>query len=280
MGCKPTRPLLRYHGGKWRLAEWIISHFPQHRMYVEPFGGSGSVLLQKRASWGEIYNDLDGEIVNLFRVLRNQEDAQKLIHQLELTPYSRNEYNLSFEPDDEPVEQARRTIVRSLQGFGSSMMRPSRSGFLKLDPKTGSYVNSWARYPEQLKAIIERLRRVSIEQLPALELLQKYDAPEVLFYCDPPYTHDERTSANTYRHEMDNAAHRALAEVLHQAKGFVVLSGYPSDLYDELYGEWESFSVQSTTVGGRLANETIWLNPNTSKALESERLPLFQMIQY
>lgn len=115
---RPRRPILRYHGGKWLLAEWIISNFPPHRVYVEPFGGAASVLLQKRRTYAEIYNDLDGEVVNLFRVVRD--DGLRLRQMLELTPFARDEFKLSYETSDDPIEQARRTVVRSFMGFGSN----------------------------------------------------------------------------------------------------------------------------------------------------------------
>jgi DNA adenine methylase len=119
-----SHPLIRYHGAKWRLAPWIISHFPKHRIYVEPFGGSGSVLLRKKQSEIEVYNDLDGEIVNLFRVARdNGEELSRLVY---LTPYSREEFVKSFEPSDDPIEQARRTVVRSFQGFGSGYVTATK----------------------------------------------------------------------------------------------------------------------------------------------------------
>jgi len=119
-----NHPLLRFHGAKFRLAPWIISHFPRHRIYVEPFGGSGSVLLRKKRSEVEVYNDLDGEIVNLFRVARD--NGEELSRQIFLTPYSRDEFVKSFELSDDPLEQARRTIVRSFQGFGSGYVTATK----------------------------------------------------------------------------------------------------------------------------------------------------------
>jgi len=133
----PKRPLLRYHGGKWLLAPWIISNFPAHRVYVEAFGGAGSVLLRKERAYGEIYNDLDNEIVNLFRVGRARGD--ELRRALELTPFSRVEYRLSFEVSDDPVEQARRTVTRSLMGFGSNALcRLVKSGFRANSNRSGT----------------------------------------------------------------------------------------------------------------------------------------------
>lgn len=122
---EPTRPILRYHGGTWILAPWIISHFPAHRVYVEPFGGAASVLLRKERSYGEVYNDLDGEIVNLFRIVREQ--PRKLMRSLAWTPFSRDEYRAAFDISAEPLEMARRTIVRSFMGFGSNAINRAES---------------------------------------------------------------------------------------------------------------------------------------------------------
>src|SRR5947207_30368 len=130
MYATPTveRPMLRYHGGKWMLAPWIISHFPNHRVYVEPFGGAASVLLQKSRCYAEVYNDLDSEIVNLFTIVR--ERGPELASALELTPFARDEYKHSFEIHPDPLEQARRTVIRSYCGFGSnSLCRSVKSGF-------------------------------------------------------------------------------------------------------------------------------------------------------
>lgn len=139
----PTRPIMRYHGGKWRLAPWIIQHMPPHRVYVEPFGGAASVLLRKPRTYAEVYNDMDGEIVNLFKVARD--DSERLKHLLELTPFSRDEFAASYEPTSNPIEQARRTVVRSFLGFGSNAhakatgfrANSNRSGTTLALPSTG-----------------------------------------------------------------------------------------------------------------------------------------------
>src|SRR5262245_58814798 len=113
MATAPRRPVLRYHGGKWRLAPWIIEHFPEHRIYVEPYGGGASVLLRKSRAFAEVYNDLDGDVVNVFRVLRDRASAAALIRAIELTPWARDEFRLSYRPASDPVERARRTIARA-----------------------------------------------------------------------------------------------------------------------------------------------------------------------
>lgn len=166
--CK--RPILRWHGGKWILANWIIQHLPKHRVYVEPFGGAGSVLLRKPRSYAEVYNDLDGEVVNLFRVARERGD--ELRRALELTPFARDEFALSYEPTEDPVEQARRTVARSFMGFGSNS-HSKATGFRANSNRSGTTpAHDWRNYPEAFVAVIERLRGVCIENRDAVEVMQ------------------------------------------------------------------------------------------------------------
>jgi len=250
-----NRPLLEYHGGKWRSAPWIISHFPSHKKYVEPFGGGASVLLRKTPSFKEIYNDLSGEIVNLFRQARdNGEELHKLIL---LTPYSREEFNLAFEPcPSDLLEQARRTIIRSLFGYGTF-------GVSKSTGYSGA-TEKWKTYPTALKKIINRLRCVNIENDDALVIIDKYDSPDTLFYIDPPYVSDTRTgNANVYEFEMTDEQHHKLAEKIHSVKGKVVLSGYECPLYNELYKEKDWRKVHKTehtdSCKASARTETLWM---------------------
>jgi len=189
---KVRRPMLRYHGGKWILAPWIISHFPPHRVYTECFGGAASVLLRKDRSHTEVYNDLDGEIVSLFRVVRERgEDLQRLV---ELTPFSREEYRGSFITALDPLEQARRTLIRSFMGFGSnSLCRAVKSGFRANSTRRGnSPARDWRNWPSHIPSIVERLQGVVIERRTAAEVMCAHDGPESLHYCDPPYVHSTR----------------------------------------------------------------------------------------
>lgn len=279
----PTRPVLRYHGGKWRLAPWIIKHFPAHRVYVEPFGGGASVLLRKSRSYAEVYNDLDGEVVNLFRVARDQ--GEELRRVVSLTPYSRSEFDLSFQPSDDPVEQARRTVVRSFMGFGGNLTRPNRdqtpqrTGFRNYSSTEGraTPATEWRSWPEAFVMIADRLRGVVIEQRDALTVIAEHDSAGTLHYVDPPYVHatrgyDAGGSHRGYRFEMTDDAHRLLAPVLHGVRGMVVLSGYACDLYDrELYPDWERHERAHRADGGRKRLEVVWLNPACSAALRRDR---------
>lgn len=255
----PTRPILRYHGGKWLLAKWIISYFPPHRIYVEPFGGAASVMLQKQRTYAEIYNDLDGEIVNLFRVARD--DGQRLRQMLEITPFARDEFKLSYQTSEDPIEQARRTVIRSYMGFGSNSHN-KLTGFRSNSNRSGTTpAQDWRNYPDQFGAIIDRLRGVCIENRNAAEVIQAHDGPQTLHYVDPPYVPETRDKGSDYRHEMTGDDHRRLAEVLHSVKGMVVLSGYACDLYDrELYPDWRRVQRQSFADGASPRIEVLWLN--------------------
>jgi DNA adenine methylase len=249
------------------LAPWIISHFPEHRTYVEPFGGAASVLLQKPRTYSEVYNDLDGEIVNLFRVVRD--DGAELIEKLKMTPFAREEYRLSFMPCEDPMEQARRTVIRSFMGFGSnSLCRNIKSGFRANSSRSGTTpAHDWAHYPEVLREIIERLRGVVIERKEAEAIILQHDAPETLHYCDPPYVHASRSGLmhgwHGYTHEMTDAQHEQLAAVLHGLRGMVIVSGYRCALYDRLYSTWRMHERIAHADGARRRVEVLWISPNT-----------------
>lgn len=211
---------MRYHGGKFRLAPWVIEQMPAHRVYTEAFGGAASVLLLKPRVYGEVYNDLDGEIVNVFRVMRDPVAAEELRLAVALTPYARSEHELamSVASSGSDVEKARRTLVRAFMGFGSDgATRQVRTGFraaLSRQGTVGSFKSSrkdaggqtpatdWRGWPEQIPAFVERLRGVVLENRPALDVLRQYDAPDVLHYVDPPYVHASRERVRGYRHEL------------------------------------------------------------------------------
>ena len=257
----PTRPLLRYHGSKWRIAPWVISHFPQHRVYVEPFGGGGNILLRKPPCASEIYNDLDDELVNLLAVARDPDQSLRLAFLLEHTPFSRTEYERAREPTTDPVEQARRTLVKAWFGTRSKGLQ-QRTGFdTRINPGGNiSRVNTFAKLPDLIPAYRHRLRRVVLENVPAIDLIPRMDREHVLFYLDPPYPASTR-SGSYYRHEMTDDNHRALAEVLHSIQGNAIISGYPCDLYDkELYPDWTRDTLPAHTDGAKPRTETLWMN--------------------
>lgn len=256
----PKRPIVRYHGGKWLLAPWILSHFPKHRVYVEPFGGAASVLLQKARSYAEVYNDMDGEIVNLFRVVRDH--GEDLRGRLELTPFSRVEYKESFEVSEDPIEQARRTVIRAYMGFGSnSLNRNIRSGFRSNSNRSGTTpAHDWANFPDCLSAIIKRLQGVVIENRNAIDLMQTHDSTETLHYCDPPYVHATRQSSkyHGYNHEMTDQDHHDFSQVASRMKGAVIVSGYDCPLYQEVFSGWKSVRKSAHADGALDRTEVLW----------------------
>ncbi|AVT76619.1 D12 class N6 adenine-specific DNA methyltransferase [Rhodopseudomonas palustris] len=275
----PTRPVLRWHGGKWRIAPWIISFFPRHQIYVEPFGGAASVLLRKPRSPAEVYNDLDGRLVNLFRVLRDPEKASELQRRIGLTLYARDEFEWSYSAPIDDVDDAHKMIVLSFMGHGSdSASRGCRTGFrAKMTDARALPSNAWANWHRSVPEFVERLRSVTIERIDAMQLLVRYDTPSTLLYFDPPYLPETRSSligrsANThgYRHEMDREAHAAMLDALLQIKSMVVLSGYPDPLYDEMLCEWTRFEKRTLADGARERLEVLWINPACAAALDRE----------
>lgn len=274
------RPPLRYHGSKWRMAPWIIPHFPPHICYVEPFGGGAGVIVRKTAACHDVYNDLDSEVVNFFRMLRDR--SEELIEQIELTPYSREELDASFtiEPDDDEIERARKLYLRCWQSLGGGRTR-ARAGwrFQKNYDRQASVVSQWNRI-NSLRSIVRRLKEIQIEHKDAFEVIERFDTPETLFYLDPPYlpaTRSERWGTRAYQHELEPEDHERLAELLHGIEGMAIISHYPCEAYDELYPGW------------RRAEKTVmtdWLNKSNNSAIEAlyispkcdafQSLPLFR----
>lgn len=264
-----SRPVLRYPGGKFRIAKWIVSHFPQHDFYVEPYGGGGSVLMQKPEARGEIYNDIYGDAVNVFRVLRDPEQAAELERLIRLTPCSYEEYKFAYELCEDPVERARRTIYRSFMTIGADGVVRRSAGFrgLKNNDTVVTSAQEWTRYPDVITTFTKRLRNVLIENRDALAVIKMYDKPTTLFYVDPPYVFSTRTKEKVYVQEMNDDDHVRLAELLHQVKGMVVLSGYTSKLYDQLYSDWRMVKRSTTAQNGKGRVECLWLSPNIRTTL-------------
>jgi DNA adenine methylase len=259
------RPPVKWHGGKHYLCQQIIALFPPHHTYVEPFGGGASVLLNKEVCPVEVYNDLDTRITRLFRVLRDH--GGELGRRLALTPYSEVEFKEALEPTSDEIEQARRDFVQwrlSLGGRGDSFsftLHRVRRGMADVVSGYLSMID------DQLPLIVERLRRVEIVQRPAIDVIRTWDSSETLFYCDPPYVHETRheSSRDVYGCEMNGQDHRKLAKALNSCKGKVVLSGYPSELYEELYAKWRrtEFELANHAAGGKSKarmREVLWTN--------------------
>lgn len=267
------RPALRYYGGKWNLAPWIISFFPKHHSYIEPCGGAASVLLRKARSSVEVYNDIDQNVVMFFRMLRDR--PADLIRAIQLTPWARAEYLLSHEPTADPLEQARRFFCLCWQGFNGStaVNNLAAHGWRVHKGLSSRYAPNDTRDLGAWDLIADRLQGVQIEDQDWREVIARFDGRGALLYVDPPYLTKTRTKANWYGFEWKEKDHCDLADTLNNCAGFVVLSGYACDLYSELYGDrgWIRFDKGSQTNSGARRIESLWLSPRTVAALEVER---------
>lgn len=233
--------------------------------------------MQKPRAYAEVYNDIWGEVVNVFRVLRDTESALELRRRIELTPFAREEFELCDHPADDPIEQARRIIFRSFAGFGGGSANADHAtGFRANSNRSGTTpAHDWVNWPAQIPAYIERLRGVGIESRDAKEVLLAHDGAYTLHYVDPPYLHETRriNGKAVYAHEMTNEQHVELAEALHSLSGMVVLSGYDCEMYQELYHDWKMISKETHADGAAYRIERLWLNPLC--AARQKQLSLF-----
>lgn len=268
-----------WYGGKYSHLDWLLPLLPPARQYCEPFGGSAAVLLNRPPAAVETYNDLDGEVVNFFRVLRGEKE--RLIEAIGLTPFSREEFSEAVSAAQEAVsdfERARRFFVRARQtrtglaqtatlGRWANCKNTSRSGM-------SGVVSRWLGSVEGLPEVALRLLRVQIENRPALDVIRLYDSPDVLMYCDPPYPHDSRGDSKAYGYEMDDAAHRELAAVLSTCSGRVAISGYRCALMDELYQDWRREDAPAKLCHSVKTErrEALWMNFDAG----GSRLPTHQ----
>lgn len=270
-----SAPALRYHGAKFRLAKWVMQFFPEHTCYVEPFGGAAGVLLQKPRSYAEVYNDLDRAVVNFFSVIRDPVTRARLIDAIVATPYARDEFDLAWTESEDPIEEARRLAIRAQMGFGSAGATKGSTGF-RIDTKReyGTAQQLWAMYPAAIQAAGERLSGVLIENRDALTVLSQHDSPTTLHFIDPPYVLSTRAIQNgnrgCYKHEMTDEDHVKLLKQIQQLEGYVVLSGYTSNIYNDYLSGWERYETLSRISAGRgtaLRTECIWINQACTDAL-------------
>lgn len=265
-----TRKLIPFgwYGGKYSHLDWLLPLLPACHHYCEPFAGSGAALLNRKPSPVESYNDLDGEVCNFFRVLRDEKE--KLVEAIGLTPFSREEFALAckLDPTCSPLERARRFYIRARQvrtglaqtasiGRWANCKDTSRAGM-------SGVISRWLGGVEMLPSIAARLLRVQIENRPAADVIHLYDSSTTLFYCDPPYIHETRGDSKAYGYEMTDEQHRRLAKVLGSCRGMVAISNYQCNLMDELYPArhwWKTVSPEKTnhaTKGKRV--EILWTN--------------------
>lgn len=253
---KNMKAVLKYPGAKNRIADWICSYIPPHEVYLEPYAGSLAVFFNKVPCHIETINDIDGEIVNYFHVLRDYpEELQNLIR---LTPYSREEYKNAYSESNNAIERARRFCVKCWMGFGCGNLY--MNGF-----KTGQQSNSpnparaWTELPNTMRQAAERLKGVQIENLPAVELIQRYDTSDVFMYVDPPYLHGTRKNY-LYKHEMEDFEHEELLKELVKHPGKILLSGYENEMYNDYLTGWRKVSKSTRAEGGHARTEILWMN--------------------
>lgn len=259
------KPPVPYFGGKMIVGPQIAALLPAHSHYVEPYAGSLAVLFAKAPSDHETVNDLDHALVTFWRVLRERPD--EFARECALTPHSRIEYQRSLDLDaDSEMQLARQVFVKLTQGRSGRLRRTGWRHYVNPSGSSASMPRYLEGYVERLAPAVERLQRVSLECRPALDVVVKYGAePDVLLYVDPPYLGSTRANDNAYRCEMrTEEEHRELAEALHAARAAVVLSGYPSHLYDrDLYTDWDRHTIATSTGQGGAwdaRTEVLWSN--------------------
>ena len=252
------RSVLKYPGSKGKIVKWLCSLIPEHEVYLEPFFGSGTVFFNKQPSQIETINDLDGDIVNYFKVIRDK--PQELIDLLKFTPFSREEYNAAYKEQERPisdVERARLFAVKCWMGFGCG--NRYRNGFRSSQQGTGPRnPKVWKRLPEIILQAADRLMDAQIEHLPAIELIKRYNTKDVFIYADPPYPLSVR-KGYLYNHEMHtDEEHIELLEALKAHPGKVMISSFENPLYDEVLKGWHKLTHRSQAEQGRVRTECVY----------------------
>lgn len=253
------KAVMKYPGSKWSIAEWIISFFPEHHSYLEPFLGSGAVLFNKERSNIETVNDLDGNVTNLFECIR--EDPERLAYEIYWTPYARQVYDDAFaEIPEDRLGRAVNFYVRLNMGHGFRTNGEKVGWKNDVQGRERSYASQdWCNLPEKIMQAAERLRGVQIENRPAVELIERFNYKNVLIYCDPPYMLETR-HGKQYRCEMSMEDHKELLEVLLRHKGPVLISGYDTQLYQDMLSKWERRENVSYSQVCSLKKEVLWMN--------------------
>lgn len=273
-----------WYGGKFSHLDWLLPQLPNCLHYCEPFAGSGAVLLNREPSPIETYNDIDGEVVNFFKVLRQEKEA--LIEQIALTPFSREEFSIACELDPglTTIERARRFYIRARQvrtglaqtasiGRWANCKNTSRAGM-------SGVVSRWLGGVEQLDFIAERLLRVQIENRPAIDVINLYDGKTTLFYCDPPYIHETRGDTKSYGFEMIDSDHKELADTLNSIEGLAAVSNYECELMEEFYpsNKWTKIYSPEKTIHSTkdVRTEVLWVNYNLQELKSKNSISLFR----
>ncbi len=261
------KAIMKYPGSKWSIARWIISYFPDHHSYLEPFFGSGAVLFNKARSNIETVNDLDGNVVNLFEWIRK--DPERLAHEIYFIPYARQVYDDAFAGVTEgSLGRAVNFYIRLNMGHGFRTNGEKVGWKNDVQGRERSYASQdWCNLPDKIMQAAERLRGVQIENRPAVELIKRFNYENVLVYCDPPYMLETR-HGKQYRHEMDKEDHEELLEALLRHKGKVILSGYDTRLYDSRLKGWHREETECRSQVGSRKREALWMNFEPVRQME------------
>lgn len=253
--------VIKYPGAKWSLAQWVISHFPSHHSYVEPFFGSGAVLFTKPRSAIETVNDLDGDVVNLFDWIRK--DPERLANAIYWTPYAREVYDRAWAAqytETDPFQRAVDFYARMMMGHGFRTTGEKVGWKNDVQGREAAYAaNYWCKTPEVIFQAAERLRGVQIECRPAVEIIRRFNFPNVLIYADPPYVLGTR-HGKQYKCEMTDQDHRELLGVLKEHRGPVLLSGYECDMYNEELKNWYRAETVCFAQTATKRREVLWMN--------------------
>lgn len=253
------KAIIKYPGSKWFLAKWIISFFPKHHSYLEPFFGSGAVLFNKPRSHIETVNDLDGNVVNLFEWIKR--DPEQLAHEIYYTPYARQVYEDAFAsiPEDS-LGKAVNFFIRLNMGHGFRTNGEKVGWKNDVQGRERAYASQgWCTLPEKIMQAAERLRGVQIENRPAVELIQRFNYKNVLIYCDPPYVLETR-HGKQYLCEMDDQAHEELLNILLKHEGYVMISGYDTELYNTMLTGWSKYETVAYSQTCSKKREILWMN--------------------
>ena len=251
------KAILKYPGAKNRIAAWITKYIPKHKVYCEPFFGSGAVFFNKQPCYNEILNDIDDDIYNFFKVLRTS--PTELAEAIRNTPYCRTEYNTAYvDGADDEVEKARIFAVKCWQGFGCGNRH--KNGFRRgIGSTSPNPAKAWNELPDTLRDAAERIKNAQIEHKDAIELIKSLKGENTFIYVDPPYLLSTR-KANLYNHELDDEYHKRLLRVICDSDCKIMISGYDNELYNEYLKDWNKLSKNTTAECSVKRTETIWMN--------------------
>lgn len=266
------KSVIKYPGSKWAIADWIIQYFPEHHTYLEPFFGSGAVFFRKSRSHIETINDLDGEVVNFFEQVKY--NLENLCREIYFTPYAREEFERAYrENPEDKLKQAVNFCIRLNMGYGFRTNGEKVGWKRDVQGRDRAYAaEDWKSLPQRLIETAERLRGVQIENRPAIELIQDFNYATALIYCDPPYLLNTR-SQKQYAKEMTDQDHKDLLEVLRNHKGYAIISGYESDLYDDILQGWHKKETISRTQSGEKKKEVLWMNFEPEEQISMFEVP-------